>query len=183
MEANAARSDTDWVEGFRARYEAWLPAAAPLLRAHQGAEAFKTYPFPVFDETPWTPLRAPLETARLGVVTTAGVYRPGVDPPFADTEEGDPRVLALPIDVELGQLDVSHSHIPEELALADLNVVLPMEPLRALVREGIVGSLAPRVWSVVGYRTRAHDVALVTAPEIAAGLAADGVTLALIVPV
>ncbi len=172
-----------WIPGFREQYEAWLPQALPLLHAHQYAEAFKTYPFPAFQTTPWTPLGRPLGAVRLGVVTTAGVYRRGVDEPFADTEEGDPRVLPLPVDLDPGSLDVSHAHIPQDLARRDANVVLPLDHLRALVRDGTIGDLAPRVWSLVGYRTRAHDVAQETATAIAAAMAEDGVSLALVVPV
>ena len=177
------RAESGWIPEFRARYEAWVPGGLPLIRAHEYAQAFKTYPFPAFERTPWAAPATPPAEARVGVVTTAGVYRPGVDLPFADTEEGDPGIVELPSDVELRRLDVAHGHIPQELARADMNVVLPLDPLRDLVREGIVGSLARRAWSVVGYRTRAHDVAEETAPSIAAAMTEDGVTLALVVPV
>ena len=59
--ARAAMSPTkaegSWIPEFRAKYEAWLPGALPLIRAHHYAEAFKAYPFPVFAGTPWTPWR------------------------------------------------------------------------------------------------------------------------------
>lgn len=177
------KADAGWIPEFAARYDAWLPGALPLLRAHRYAEAFKSYPFPAFDGAPWTPLTTPLERVRLGVVTTAGLYRRGVDAPFEDTEEGDGRVLELPADVVLETLDVAHSHIPQELPRADVNVVLPLARLRDLVQARRLGALASRVFSLVGYRTRAHDVAMVTAPAIAEAMAADGVTLALVVPV
>lgn len=181
--AAPTKADASWIAGFRARYEAWLPGALPLIRAHEYAAAFKTYPFPAFEATPWAPIRTPLAATRLGVVTTAGVYRRGVDAPFADTEEGDPRIVELPADTALADLDVSHSHIPQELARADMNVVLPLDHLRDLVREGALGGLGRRVFSVVGYRTRAHDVAAETAPAIAAAMVADAVDFALVVPV
>jgi hypothetical protein len=177
------KADAGWIPEFAAKYAAWLPEALPLLRAHRYAEAFKTYPFPLFDGAPWTPVTSPLAEARLGIVTTAGLYRRGVDRPFADTEEGDGRVLELPAEVALDTLDVAHAHIPQELARADPNVVLPLAHLRDLVRARRLGALAPRVFSLVGYRTRAHDVAMVTAPAIAQAMVADGVTLALVVPV
>jgi D-proline reductase (dithiol) PrdB len=183
MPSESTKADGSWLPEFRARYEAWLPEALPRLQAHQYAEAFRTYPFPAFDRTPWTPLTTPRRAARLGVVTTAGVYRRGTDRPFDDTEEGDGRVLALPADVALEALDVAHSHIPAEPARADMNVVLPLAHLRALVAEGRLGSLAPRVLSLVGYRTRAHEVATETATTVARALAEDGATLALVVPV
>lgn len=183
MPTQPAKADASWIPEFSAKYDAWVPHGLPLIRAHQYAEAFKTYPFPAFDQAPWTPLGSPLTAARLGVVTTAGVYRPGIDVPFADTEEGDPRVLEVPADAELRDLDVSHSHIPQEVARADMNVVLPLDHLRDLIRQRTLGGLAPRVFSIVGYRTRAHDVAQETATRIAAGMAEDGVSLALVVPV
>jgi hypothetical protein len=177
------KADGSWIPDFRTRYQAWLPGALPLIRAHQYAEAFKTYPFPAFDDAPWTPLTRSLAATRLGVVTTAGVYRRALDPPFADTEEGDPRVLTLPADVAVDGLDVAHTHIPAEPARADMNVVLPLDHLRALVGAGAVGGLAPRVFSLVGYRTAAHQVAEETATAIAAAMAEDAVELALVVPV
>src|SRR5262249_33545439 len=164
-------------------YAAWLPQALPLIRAHDYAGAFKTYPFPEFARTPWTSLTTPVAEVRLGVVTTAGLYRPGIDRPFADTEEGEPGFLPLPSDTSLADLDVAHSHIPRDLVRTDPNIVLPLDAVRVLVREGTVGGLAPRVPSLVGYQTRAHEVARETAPAIAALLAEDKVGLALIVPV
>jgi hypothetical protein len=47
----------------------------------------------------------------------------------------------------------------------------------------VIRAVAPRLFSLVGYRTRAHDVARETAPPIAAAMREDGVTLALVVPV
>jgi hypothetical protein len=178
------RADPGWIAEFAARYDAWLPAARPLLEAHRYGEAFKTYPFPgPFTGTPWSELTIPLDAVRLGIVTTAGVYRRGSDPPFEDTAEGDPRVVALPTATPPGELDVAHGHIPVELARADLGVVLPLAELRALVARGALGSLAPRAFSLVGYQTRAHDVATTMAPAIARAMVEDGVTLALVVPV
>ncbi|MGH7264882.1 MAG: glycine/sarcosine/betaine reductase selenoprotein B family protein [Candidatus Rokuibacteriota bacterium] len=183
MSAPPTRADAGWIPEFRAGYDVWAPSALPLIRAHQYGEAFKSYPFPAFAETPWAPFAEPFSRVRLAVVTTAGVYRPGVDPPFPDTEEGDPRVLELPADVRLADVDVSHAHIPQDVARADMNVVLPLDRLRELVGEGKLGGLAPRIISVVGYRTRAHDVARDTAPAIARTLVEDGAALALVVPV
>jgi len=76
------RSDPGWIAPFRARYDAWWAAARPLVVAHDYAAAFKTYPWPAFDTAPWTAVTTPVAAARLAVVTTGGLYRPGVDRPF-----------------------------------------------------------------------------------------------------
>jgi hypothetical protein len=183
MPRRPTRADGSWIEGFRQQYETWFPEARALIEAHQYAAAFKAYPFPAFTETPWTPLTLPLAEVRLGVVTTAGLYRKGVEAAFADTAEGDPRVVEIPGDADPAQLEIAHSHLPEDFIRSDMSMVLPLEHLRALVRERRIGAIAPRIFSVVGYRTRAHDVAQSTATAIAAAMAEDGVTLGLIVPV
>ena len=46
-----------------------------------------------------------------------------------------------------------------------------------------IGEMAPRIFSLIGYRTRADEVATQTATKIAAAMKDDGVTHALLVPV
>jgi D-proline reductase (dithiol) PrdB len=182
MAAVSPKSDLSWVQGFRGKYKEWFQGAKPLLEAHQGPAAFKTYPFVSFSQTPWSPHRTSLPEVCLAVVTTAGLFRKGIDDPFADTAEGDPRVIQLPSNIEAKSLDTAHTHIPQELIRADVNVAFPIDRLRDLVKEKKVGSLAPRFFSFVGYQTRADEVAMEMAPNIAAAMVSDKVTLALIVP-
>lgn len=180
------KTDTSWTQKwYSEKYEACFREVRPLIEAHQIGAAFKTYPFPAFDQTPWSPVRIPLSAARLGVVSTAGLYRRDVDPPFADTSEGegDSWVIELPRDVDSQTLATAHSHIPHDLIKADINVVLPLDPLRAFVRKGRLGEIAPRMFSLIGYRRRADQVATETAPRIAAAIEEDGVTLGLVIPV
>jgi D-proline reductase (dithiol) PrdB len=179
----AIRAGRNWIDEFRREYHAWFVDARPLIEAHQYPAAFRHYPFPAFTETPWTPITRPMAEVRLGVVTTAGLYRKGVDAPFSDTVEGDPQIIELPSAMDPAQLDIAHRHLPDDFIRSDMNMVLPLEHLRALVHEGRLGEVAPRLFSVVGYRTRAHDVAEQTATAIAAAMAEDGVTFGLIVPV
>ena len=183
MVAVSPKADVSWVQEFRKKYQEWFQGAKPLLEAHQGPAAFKTYPFVSFSQTPWTPLRIPLSEVCLSVVSTAGLFRKGINAPFADTAEGDPAVIQLPSNINPKSLDTAHTHIPQEPVRADVNVALPFDHLWDLVKEKKVGSLAPRFFSFVGYQTRADEVALEMAPNIAAAMVEDKVTLALIVPV
>ena len=183
MTAIAAKVDTSWIQDFRNQYEAWFGKARPLIETHQHAVAFKGYPFPSFHQTPWTPVQQPLPAGRLGVVTTAALYRQRVDFPFADTTEGDPQIIELDRDIDARMIDTAHTHIPQEMIKEDVNVALPVDHFRALVHERRISSMAPRFFSINGYRPRADDVALETAPKIAKAMVEDGVTHALIVPV
>ena len=179
----APKADTSWIPAFRKKYEEWFKEARSLIEAHQYPAAFKTYPFPNFDQSPWSAVRVPLSEGRLGIVSTAAIYRRKVDPPFTDTAEGDARILEIPSDADLQSLDTSHSHIPSGPIQTDVNVALPLIHLRALVRQRKVGGLVPRVFSINGYRTRADEVATETATAIAAAMAEDRVTHVLLIPV
>jgi hypothetical protein len=183
MVAVSPKAEVSWIQGFREKWREWFPVARPLLEAHQAPAAFKIYPYVSFSQTPWSPLRVPFSDVCLAVVSTAGLYRKGIEAPFADTAEGDPRVIQLPSNIDPKSLDTAHTHIPQEPIRADVNVALPFDPLRDLVKEKKIGSLALRFFSFVGYQTRADKVALEMAPNIAAAMVEDKVTLALIVPV
>ncbi len=91
--------------------------------------------------------------------------------------------MELPGDVKASELTTSHAHIPQDAIMADANVALPLDALRVMVRDKQIGEIAPRFFSLNGYRSRADEVAMQTATEIAAAMADDGVTHALIVPV
>lgn len=178
------KGESGWLDEFRARYGPWLAEARPLIEAHQYAQAFKSYPWPAFASSPWAPVRKPLRESRLAVVTTAGVYRPGVDAPFdGESPEGDWSFRALPRDVDLKALAIAHPHFPHEVAEADMNTIFPLERLAELEAGGAIGSLAPTHYSTMGYVTRAADLAAETAPAIAAAMRAEAVDVALVIPV
>lgn len=178
------RSDAGWIPAFRAKYADWWLDAKPLLERHDYAAAFKGYPWPTFTDTPWTPMTKPLAASRVALLTTGGLYRPGMDRPFdAGAPDGDSGCRAIPRDVEIQGLGIAHDHFAHEVAEADMNTIFPLDRLRALVAEGMVGDVAPTHWSLMGYCTRAADLAEQTAPRIASRLRADGVDAALVIPV
>ena len=178
------KSDARWLEEFRTRYATWWPEARPLITEHQYGPAFKTYPWPTFSDTPWTPLGKPVAQSTVAVVTTGGLYRPGVDLPFdGDALEGDWGFRVLPRDADLGGLAIAHPHFPHEVAEADMNTIFPLKRLAELEAARFIGRLAPTHYSTMGYTTRAADLAGEAAPAIAARMKAEGVDVALVIPV
>lgn len=178
------KSDASWLGEFRAAYGPWWAEARPLIEAHEYARAFKSYRWPTFTTSPWVPVTKPLSESRLAAVTTAGLYRPGIDPPFdGDSPEGDWSFRTLPRDVDLKALAIAHPHFSHEVAEADMNTIFPLERLADLTKNGAIGALAPTHYSTMGYVTRAADLAEETAPAIAARMAAEGVDAALVIPV
>jgi D-proline reductase (dithiol) PrdB len=178
------RADSGWIDEFRTRYADWWPEARPMIERHDYATAFKTYPWPAFSTAPWTPVTKPLADSRIGVVTTGGLYRAGVDAPFdAGAPEGDWSFRSIPVNVPIQALAIAHEHFAHDVAEADMNTIFPLDRLRELQSAGLVGGLAEAHFSIMGYCTRAADLAEGTAPAIAAGLRAAGADAALVVPV
>jgi D-proline reductase (dithiol) PrdB len=178
------KADSTWVPEFRARYTNWWQAARPLIERHDYAAAFKTYPWPTFTSAPWTPVRKPLAESRIGVVTTGGLYRAGVDVPFdSDGPEGDWSFRSIPSESPIQTLNIAHAHFAHEVAEADMNTIFPLDRLRELRTAGPIRDLADTHFSIMGYCTRAADLAEGAAPGIAAGLEAAGADVALVVPV
>jgi D-proline reductase (dithiol) PrdB len=64
-----------------------------------------------------------------------------------------------------------------------MNTIFPLDRLRELQSAGLIGGLADVHFSIMGYCTRAADLAEGAAPAIASGLQAAGADVALVVPV
>ncbi len=97
---------------------------------------------------------------------------------------GDPSWRALRADATADDIESNHLHIDTGYIERDLNVALPLDRLRELVSEGLVGSVADTHYSIMGYQGN-DSSALVgeSAPAIAAAMKRDEVDLALLAPV
>jgi D-proline reductase (dithiol) PrdB len=65
---------------------------------------------------------------------------------------------------------------------SDLDAVFPLETLRGLVREGIVGGLSARHFSFMGAIHDPTPLVESTAPEVAGNLVKDQVDVVLLTP-
>jgi D-proline reductase (dithiol) PrdB len=139
----------------------------------------------VNDTAPLTPLPRPLRTCRVALLTSAGLHLPQQEPFDMTDKNGDPSYREIPSSVRIEELIITHDYFPRADALADPNLVLPIEPLRQLAREGTIGSIAPRFFSFMGHILGEHLKTLIgtTAPKVAAALKADGVEAAFLAPV
>ncbi len=136
-------------------------------------------PAPSFDTDHWT--TAPnLENARLTIITTAGLHTRN-DRPFQIDPNDFYRVI--PGDVEANDLVMSHlaASFDRSGYQRDWNVVFPLDRLREMVAEGIIGSLAAFHYSVSSVHTKEEFDA--PTREIARLLKKDNVNAALLLPV
>lgn len=128
------------------------------------------------------PLQQPLHQCTVALVTTAGVHRQN-DRPFNLTDRlGDPTFRVVPHDTPFAQLALSHIGYDTKKIRQDINCVFPLERLRELAQEGMVGALAPRHFSFMGYIPITEPLLEETAPAVAAQLQEDAVDLVLLIP-
>jgi len=100
-----------------------------------------------FDTTPFV-AGPPLAQRRVAIVSSAALIRRGDEPfPF-----GSPEVRFLTAHTRLGELLISHVSINFDRSgyQRDINTVYPMQRLRELVDEGVIGNIAPTHYTVLG---------------------------------
>jgi D-proline reductase (dithiol) PrdB len=133
---------------------------------------------PTYDDTP--PLGGkPLAERRVAIISTAGLHKRG-ERPF---RPGDGSYRVIPAGTAANELVMSHISVNFDRTgfQQDLNVVFPIDRLRELVAEGVVGSAASVHYSFMGAFPPA--AAEPHARHLAGLLKADKVDAALLVPV
>jgi D-proline reductase (dithiol) PrdB len=142
---------------------------------------YPAFEWRVFDQpSQRRPLQKPLKRARVALVGTAGAYVPGQHP-FSLGDEGDPSLREIPADAE--RLILTHPGYNTRRASEDPDVVFPLAVLRGLAAEDLIGEVAPRCFSFMGYIPEPEPLLREAGPRVARELVADAVDLALLVPV
>jgi D-proline reductase (dithiol) PrdB len=90
-------------------------------------------------QIPWKSLRKPLSESSVVLISTGGVHLRS-DHPF--NLNGDPTFRVIPKDARPVDLAISHQAYDRTDALRDVNLVFPLEPLRELESEHVIGRLA-----------------------------------------
>src|SRR5437899_2540679 len=93
----------------------------------------------VTEEVPWTPLRKPLSASTVTLISTGGVHMRS-DRPF--NLNGDPTFRVIPKGAQQADLAISHQAYDKTDALRDINLVFPIERLRELEAERVIGRLS-----------------------------------------
>ena len=132
------------------------------------------------DSPPWQPLRRPLTTCRLGLIASGGIYVTGQ---VAFHYKDDVSFRAIPQDVKTTDLRVTHFAYDFTDARQDPNVVFPIDTLRGLASEGVIGALADHAFTFMGGIYSARRVREELAPQLTAAMQAEQVDAVLLVPV
>ncbi len=145
----------------------------------------KAYRWRRIDPVPWAPLRKPLRDSRLAIVSSAAFVLPEQEPFDESIRGGDPSFREIPSDADPARLiDTHRSESFDHTGMqGDPNVAFPIDRARELVDRGRIGSLARNHLSFMGSIMAPERFISETVPEAVQGLVADGVDVALLVPV
>jgi D-proline reductase (dithiol) PrdB len=127
----------------------------------------------------------PLTECRVALVSSAGMVAPGQEPYRFDVKGGDWSWRVIPGDIDVGSLTEHHRSASWDHSgiEADRNMGMPLDRLRELAADRVIGEAAPRHISVMGSITAPGRFIRKTVPEIVEALTDDNVDVALMVPV
>ena len=131
------------------------------------------------EPAPWiTP--KPLHEATVAIVSTAGLHRRS-DPPFT---VGATDYRLIPGDVDFGDCVLSHisANFDRSAFQQDPNISFPLDRLREMASAGEIGAVASWHYSFMGAQPN-HAALAPSGEEVGRLLAADGVDIALLVPI
>jgi D-proline reductase (dithiol) PrdB len=155
------------------------------LRSGLWATVNERYPGSMITKTDFVPLAKlnnPLSESRLTFVSTSGVQLKGTLPFDTVHPVGDYTFRRVPSDSKPADLEIHQLKYPTVGADKDLNVIYPIERLRELVKEKIVGELAPNFFSFIGYNMDAERLEKTLAEDIAAAVEAEKPDVVLLAP-
>jgi len=152
---------------------------AILDKLHEPEQSFlQALECPTFDTQPWAS-GPQLSDRRVAIISTAGLTVAG-DRPFSPMSNN---YRVIPGDTTAANLLMTHvsTNFDRTGFQQDWNVVFPLDRLRTLTEEGVIGSVADLHYSFMGATDplRMED----TARELAGLLKKDRVDAALLVPV
>ena len=152
------------------------------INQHYQGLGYPAYDWTINTDTPFTPLRKPLNECRVSMLTSGGISH-HTRPPFNPLAKNDLRVDDVDFRATPSDFEINDGYYDTRDAKRDLNVIFPIERLRELVDEGVIGSVAPRLWSgFMGRIYKRGEVVERVAPELVKELQKDKVDLFVLVP-
>lgn len=136
------------------------------------------------DPVPWAEPLQPLNRSRVALVVMACMTMPDQPPFKAEQPDNDASLRIVPstsdpcslVNTYPGQ---AFDHAGLSL---DANILVPLDRLREMERDGEIGGITPRVASICGHLPKPRRLIEETAPQIALMFAEDLADVALLVP-
>jgi D-proline reductase (dithiol) PrdB len=153
-----------------------------VLERYYRSQGFPPYRWTVNGDAPFTPLEKPLAACRVSMLTSGGISRCAA-PPWNPQARNDLRLDEIAADAPSNDFQIHDAYYDHRDADRDLNCVFPIDRLRELAADGVIGQVARRLWS--GFMGRIYTRSAVireSAPALAKELEKDRVDLFVLVP-
>ena len=178
-------TDRDREFGFAPEHDAPIPYLQRLRSYYLGLGYGAPYEWAHYLAVPFQPLRKPLSSSRVALITTAAPFQPDK----GDQGPGAPYNAATKFytvysgdttkdhDLRIAHLAIDRAHTTAE----DIGTYFPLAELRRSVATGRIGSIALRFHGMP--TNRSHRATLeVDCPEVVSRCTADKVDAAILVP-
>ena len=169
--------------------EDMLVGSSPLAPADYIAETQKLYDGLGYDryrwaerpEPPaWAAIGKPLSECRVGVIASGGIYEVGQ---VAFHHRDDTSIRIIGSDVATADLRASHFAYDLTDARADANCVFPVDTLRTLAADGIIGGISDESYTFMGGIYSIRKLEEITAPTLVELVLGQAPDIVLLVPV
>ncbi|MBI2305437.1 MAG: hypothetical protein HYU86_11925 [Chloroflexi bacterium] len=130
-----------------------------------------------YDSSPWSPLGKPLSQCRLALITTGGLHLKDQEP---FNVEGDWSFRPIAKDTPKEQFRIAHIRYDTKGVLEDVNCIFPLDRLKELAEEGVIGHVADVHYGFMGYIPKPEGLLQDTVPQVASLLREAGVDAVLI---
>ena len=136
------------------------------------------------EAVPWAPPHKPLDECKLALITTSGVHHKGQEPFDMQDSDGDPSFRTIDAATIGSDYKITHDYYDHSDAEKDLNIIFPLQRLRELQQEGVIGQLADTHYSFMGHIDGRHIATLIgqAAQEVVKRLKQDQVDVVLLTP-
>lgn len=159
----------------------------PIAYVSRLNEFYRSQGFPVYNWTinkgaPLTPLSKPLACCRVAMLTSGGVSRKDTAP-FNPQARNDLRLDVIDKETPAQFFAINDSYYNHIDADRDINCIFPIERLRELQSEGVIGEVGPHHYS--GFMGRIYTRSAVVneaAPALARRLRDERIDAFVLVP-
>ena len=163
------------VDRWRSQYDSWKSK-------QRKANDLSGYPFIENATAPFTSLRRSLPMLNLALISSAGAYLDGTEPFDTSAPDGDLNIREIPTDIQGSDLQFAARGFDPAAVQQDMNVQLPLDRLREMEANRVIGQLNPVLWSFCGFIPHAASFVEQSVPKVIARLHHYDVQAALLIP-
>jgi D-proline reductase (dithiol) PrdB len=136
------------------------------------------------ETVPWSPPKKPLSECKLALVTTSGIHHRAQEPFDMQDSDGDPTFRIIDGATITDDYKITHDYYDHSDAEKDLNIIFPIDRLRELQQEEVIGQLADTHYSFMGHIDGRHIATLIgkAAKQVVEKLKKDQIEVVLLTP-